>query len=196
MRFPRLTYTNVAATLALFIALGGSSYAAAGFTGANIRNGTLTGSDLEDESVKGRDVANSTLTGADLKTGSVTSSDVDNESLQGSDVKAGELPAGPAGPAGPRGVTDVVTGRVIELVLLAGETKEVLATCLPGQVAVGGGGTSPDGASFLAGAPVESDGTPPEDGDQPTQWRAIVQNPFPLGPPTARVSVRVLCAKP
>jgi hypothetical protein len=42
----RLTYANVMATLAVFIALGGSSYAALTVTGHNVENGSLTFRDL------------------------------------------------------------------------------------------------------------------------------------------------------
>jgi hypothetical protein len=52
----RLTYSNVVATLALFIALGGSSYAALTVTGKNVRNGSLTGKDLKRNSVTGRQI--------------------------------------------------------------------------------------------------------------------------------------------
>jgi hypothetical protein len=46
-----LTYSNVIATLALFIALGGSSYAAIKITGRNVTNGSLTGKDIKKRSV-------------------------------------------------------------------------------------------------------------------------------------------------
>ena len=39
----RLTYANVMATIAVFVALGGSSYAAITITGKNVRNSSLTG---------------------------------------------------------------------------------------------------------------------------------------------------------
>jgi hypothetical protein len=47
----RLTYSNVIATLALFIALGGSSYAALKITGRNVVNRSLTGKDIKKKSV-------------------------------------------------------------------------------------------------------------------------------------------------
>jgi hypothetical protein len=47
----RLTYSNVTATLALFIALGGSSYAAVKVTGRNVVDGSLTGKDIKKRSV-------------------------------------------------------------------------------------------------------------------------------------------------
>lgn len=47
----RLSYANVVATLALFIALGGTSYAAITITGKNVRDGSLTGADIRRHSV-------------------------------------------------------------------------------------------------------------------------------------------------
>jgi|tagenome__1003787_1003787.scaffolds.fasta_scaffold20892512_2 hypothetical protein len=48
----RLSYANVMATLAVFVALGGSSYAAIKITGKNVRNGSLTGADIKKHSVQ------------------------------------------------------------------------------------------------------------------------------------------------
>jgi len=69
--------------LALFIALGGTSYAAVTIGSAEIRN----------NSIQGVDVRQSTLTGADVSDGS----------LEPKDLKAGTALAGPAGAAGPAG---------------------------------------------------------------------------------------------
>jgi hypothetical protein len=52
----RITYANVAATLALFLALGGSAYAVS-VNGADVVNGSLTGKDIKNNSIKPRDVA-------------------------------------------------------------------------------------------------------------------------------------------
>ena len=79
----RLSYANVVATIALFVALGGSSYAAIKVTGKNVK----------DSSLSGKDIKNSTLTGSDVK----------NRSLLEVDFKAGQLPAGPQGAQGPAG---------------------------------------------------------------------------------------------
>lgn len=79
--------------MAVFIALGGTSYAAIKISGKNVKNNSLTG--------------------ADVKAGSLTASDVKNRSLLARDFKKGQLPrglpgiaggpglTGPAGPAGP-----------------------------------------------------------------------------------------------
>lgn len=79
----RLTYANVVASLALFAALGGSSYAAISVTGAQVRDGSLSG----------RDVRNGSLSG----------SDVHDRSLLAQDFKQGQLPAGPQGAKGDPG---------------------------------------------------------------------------------------------
>ena len=74
---------TVLSLIALFVALGGTSYAAITVSGKNVRNGSLTG--------------------ADLKNGSVKSADVRNRSLRAADFAQGQLPAGPQGPAGAQG---------------------------------------------------------------------------------------------
>lgn len=79
----RLSYANVVASLALFVALGGTGYAAITITGKNVKDSSLTG----------RDVKNSSLTAADVKNGS----------LLKQDFKAGQLPSGPAGVPGAPG---------------------------------------------------------------------------------------------
>ena len=57
----KLSYANVMATLAVFIALGGTSYAALQLTGRDIRDGSLTGRELQRNSVGGRPIKESRL---------------------------------------------------------------------------------------------------------------------------------------
>ena len=56
-----LTYANVMATIAVFIALGGSSYAAITITGRNVTNGSLTGRDLKRNTLGGTRIQESRL---------------------------------------------------------------------------------------------------------------------------------------
>jgi hypothetical protein len=57
----RLTYANVMATLAVFIALGGTSYAALTVTGRNVKNGSLTSRDLRQDTLGGSRIKESRL---------------------------------------------------------------------------------------------------------------------------------------
>src|SRR6185436_428662 len=57
----RLTYANVVATLALFVALGGSSYALTQFGSKQVRNRSLRGIDLRRNTLKGSEVKESKL---------------------------------------------------------------------------------------------------------------------------------------
>jgi uncharacterized protein YjbI with pentapeptide repeats len=66
----------------MFIALGGSSYAAVKITGKDVRNGTLSGADIR----------NGTLSGADIRRNSVAGGDVRNGSLAARDFEPGALP--------------------------------------------------------------------------------------------------------
>jgi hypothetical protein len=56
-----LTYANVMATIAVFVALGGSSYAALKITGADVRNGSLTRQDLRKNTLDGSRIKESRL---------------------------------------------------------------------------------------------------------------------------------------
>jgi hypothetical protein len=58
------TFANVLATVALFVTLGGSSYAALRVTGASVPKDALTGADIK--SLTGKDVRDNSLTGADV----------------------------------------------------------------------------------------------------------------------------------
>jgi hypothetical protein len=73
-----LTYANVMATIAVFVALGGGAYAA-------LR------------------VPKNSVGSKQLKANAVNSSKVKNGSLLEGDFKAGQLPAGPQGPKGVQG---------------------------------------------------------------------------------------------
>jgi hypothetical protein len=57
----RLSYANVMATIAVFIALGGSSYAALTITGADVRDGSLTYRDLKKDTLGGGRITESRL---------------------------------------------------------------------------------------------------------------------------------------
>jgi hypothetical protein len=60
-RRPRLTYANVTATLALILAIGGTSYAAVTINGKNLKNRSVAGKKLKKNTVTGTEVRESKL---------------------------------------------------------------------------------------------------------------------------------------
>jgi uncharacterized protein YjbI with pentapeptide repeats len=65
-----------------------------GLTSDNIKNESLSGSDLENGTVMTGDVKDESLSGEDLENGSVATTDVQNESLTGTDLENGTVTDG------------------------------------------------------------------------------------------------------
>ena len=65
-RLRRPSHATIVAYLALFAALGGSSYAAIKVGSKQITNNSVRSADLRNNDIRGRDVRNNTLTGADI----------------------------------------------------------------------------------------------------------------------------------
>src|SRR5690348_12974746 len=78
----RMTYANVASTIAMVAALGtGGAYAA----------NTVGSSDIIDESIMSSDVKNGQITWDDLALNSVTSSRIKDESINSTDIVNGQV---------------------------------------------------------------------------------------------------------
>ncbi|HEV2813348.1 MAG TPA: hypothetical protein VGW10_08860, partial [Solirubrobacteraceae bacterium] len=52
----RLTYANVMSSVAIFAALGGSSYAAVKIAGKDVRDESLTSRDIKNGSLRAKDI--------------------------------------------------------------------------------------------------------------------------------------------
>ena len=63
-RLRSVGYSEVMATIGVFIALGGTSYAAVKIDGSDVRNGTLTGKDVRNRSLGRIDLKRSALSPA------------------------------------------------------------------------------------------------------------------------------------
>ena len=61
-----LTYANVMATAAVFIALGGTGYAALRVGSGQIKDNSVRSKDVRNENLRGKDVRDSSLTGSDI----------------------------------------------------------------------------------------------------------------------------------
>jgi hypothetical protein len=95
-----LSYSNVIATLALMIALGGTSYAAVtlgknSVKSRSIANGAVTSSKIKNGAVTGAKLGHGAVTAASVKAGSLVASD-----LASGVVPAANDPGPPIGPAG------------------------------------------------------------------------------------------------
>jgi hypothetical protein len=104
-----LTYANVMATTAVFIALGGVAYAVDTVGSADVINNSLRSADLKDDaavqSVDVRDdtLSNGGLAAADLKPDSVGTSEAADNSLTGNDIdesSLGQVPSAALGGLG------------------------------------------------------------------------------------------------
>jgi hypothetical protein len=111
----RLTYANVTATLALFVALGGSSYAA-----LNLPRNSVGSKQIRTAAVRSREVKDRSLGVKDLSTSA-------RKSLRGV--------VGPTGPAGPAGAAGSSATRYFAVVSSSGQL-------LAGNATSGGSGQS------------------------------------------------------
>ena len=88
MRLRKPSPAMLVALLALFVALGGSSYAAVV---------------LSKNSVRSKHIAKGAVKRSEIARSAVNSAKVADGSLLATDFNAGQLPAGPQGPPGPQG---------------------------------------------------------------------------------------------
>jgi hypothetical protein len=180
-----LTYANVVATVALFAALGGSSYAAF----------TVSGRNVADESLTGRDIRNGSLGLADLSEFATVTRRRGRRGPRGRQGARG--PAGPPGAQGPPGAPGATTVAEFssQIQFVQASTGSAEARCAPGGRATGGGlRLYPESVTadtvVLSSVPVlASDGTP-------TGWRVEVSGVNPSGDFAAAGDVFVICAFP
>jgi hypothetical protein len=136
----RLSYANVMATIAVFGMLGGVSYAA-----VNLPKNSVGASEIEKNAVRAAEIA--------------------TKAVRSREVKNGTLLCGDFAPGQPACTNTTV--RAATETNLTGSTSRITATasCLPGEVATGGGG-----ASALPASPdPRSLPVPPQIGT-PTGW--------------------------
>ena len=141
----RLSYSNVIASLALFVALGGASYAAVA---------------LPAHSVGTKQLKKSAVSAPKLKRNAVSSAKVKDGSLQRGDFASGTLlqgaqgpqglqgPKGDPGPQGTKGdtgdtgspgISGYETTAVAAVGIAPGATEEVVKSCPLGKKVLGGG---------------------------------------------------------
>jgi hypothetical protein len=142
-----LTFSNVIAVIALFLALGGSVYAASNkISGAQIKPKSLPGNRIKAKSITGSQLKGGTITAAQIKAGSLTGAQIQAGSLSGTQIKAGSLTGAQVIGSSLTGVTASAIGSVqyvsSTVALTPSETGiHGSAACPSGQKVIGGGAT-------------------------------------------------------
>ena len=164
----RITYANVTATLALFIALGGGAYAAAALPANSVgtkqlKKNAVQRADIKNNAVNGSKVLNDALTGADVRESALAK--VPAAALADTATNAGNAAHASAAAALDRANYKTAAGTAP-----AGGIGAATATCDAGQHVVGGGvkvadptsafvvDVYPDTANTAWAANVESSG--------------------------------------
>ena len=179
------SYANVLATLALFIALGGSSYAALS---------------LPKASVGPKQLKKNSVTSPKVKRGSLLLSDFrasQRAKLRGPQGLEGlQGPQGLKGDAGPSGATKVVSREGAFTSINPDQFGAAAVECDPGEVATGGG-IDLDNGSGLDMRPIRSRPTVDTAG-HPIGWQVRALNADSDGDNADTISLRayVVCASP
>ena len=77
----RISPASVIATVALFAAVGGTSYAASKIDTEDIANDAVTARQVENDSLRGKDFREGGLKGTDIKDGKITLKDLSDEAV-------------------------------------------------------------------------------------------------------------------
>jgi hypothetical protein len=87
----RLSFANVTSALALFVALGGTAFAAATIGANDIKPNAVRAKHIKTGAVKRAEVAKNAINGPRIASGSVASADIANESVGAADIGTGSV---------------------------------------------------------------------------------------------------------
>lgn len=130
------SHATVVAYLALFVALGGSGYAAVTINGKNVKRSTITGRAIKDGSVTGRDVGNGTLRGSDLRRNSIGGREV-NELALSKVLSAGSADRAATAESAARASTAASADRAGDAATVGGVTVRPFSFNVPGTSTAG-----------------------------------------------------------
>jgi len=165
MRLRKPSPAMLVALLALFVALGGSSYAAF---------------KLPRNSVGPRQIKADAVTSAKVKGGSLLLSDFERSQLRKlAGAQGPQGLQGPKGDAGDAGATHVVVRTMVGSPISTGELYVLVASCHAGEHAISGGGGFNGNAGreeLQQSYPLSANGARAQEGTVPTAWFSIVRN--------------------
>ena len=166
-----LTYANVMATVAVFLALGGGAYAA-----ISLPKNSVGTKQIKKNAVTSKKVKNGSLLSQDFKAGQLRQGGQGAPGLQGA--------KGDKGDTGAPGATKVTTRTGTPVAISANTAGGASVSCNPGERAVGGGDSSDRTDGWLVMS--EPTGTPP------TGWFVVFRSPAA----TTNLTAYVVCAAP
>jgi hypothetical protein len=164
-----LSFANLVSVMALFVALGGTTYAA-----VSLPKNTVGPKQIKKDAVRASEV----------KSRAIGTSEVRNGALLAEDFRAGQLPTGPKGDKGDTGTFGTVTVQFTQHTadLANGAEVSIDAFCPAGQVGIGGGVrgdlTNSELTKVTANRPIiasDNTGAPADDGTF-TGWRGTFVN--------------------
>jgi hypothetical protein len=186
-----LSFANVISLIALFVALGGTTYAAV---------------TLPKNSVGAKQIKKNAVRASEVRKNAIRSGEVRDGALLLRDFRAGQLPPGPPGPQGVQGPAG---GPIAQVTVQYEQASSALAdntsasydvNCPAGQQGIAGGWSGdpqdPEFTNTGSSRPRKADGNAPADGESFIGWRATVFNPSGGAPPAGDITpeVWVVCA--
>jgi len=175
-----LSFSNVIACLALFIALGGTVYAAGKINGKQIKKSSLPGNRLKPNSIPANRIKPNSLTDAQVKAGSLTGGQIKSNSITGDQIDEQTLTVSAASLSNVQYESTTLE--------LSWKTAPATANCPSGMYAIGGGATlSDEDAGF-----VNSSGPSP----LRTGWTATGYSWQESGPTMTVTAICVAVEKP
>jgi hypothetical protein len=201
-----LSFANVISVIALFVALGGASYAAVSLPknsvkakqiaknavgtselkkravrGADINNNAVSASKIQANAISGSKVLDGSLGSSDVLDNNLTADDLADSSVGSGEVTDGSLTASDL-QAGLLDLDVSVQFAQAAAPLANGAETSVDVHCLPGQTAIGGGTrgdlTNSELTKVTASRPITSTGNSGAPGDNGTftGWRGTFVN--------------------
>lgn len=188
-----LSFSNVIACLALFVALGGSVYAAGKISGKQIKRSSLPGNRIKPKTIQPNRIKPKSLTGRQIKADSLTGRQIKAGSLTGRQIKVDSLTGAQIDEKSLTGITaGALAGVEYQATSVTlpgnGSLGRATANCPPGTYVVGGGAT----LSNDNGASVNSSGPSP----LYTGWRATAYSWFGPGQTLTVTAICVLVERP
>jgi hypothetical protein len=194
----------VVALIALFVALGGSSYAALTINGKNIKNKSIAGKKLKNRTITQKKVKKNTLGGTvinESKLGQVPSAaNADNAANAANAALAASVADGSIG----AGALKTIRVRATQIAIAESTNNAATVQCAAGERVIGGGvrfiqfnaAATPGDLTIASSRPV-SDGGDPQvpTGQTLTGWRGAAANGTG-GAATADFVVYALCLSP